>query len=39
MQISKEEIVDYGIHKDDKTNEVVITREFKVESPAKYSFK
>ena len=30
---------DAGIIKDSTTNEIVITREFKMESPAKYSFK
>ena len=35
----QEKLNDVGIIKDSLTNEVVITREFKMESPAKYSFK
>ena len=35
----QEKLYDVGIIKDSLTNEVVITREFKMESPAKYSFK
>ena len=36
---NKEEKQDSGIVKDIESDDIVITREFKFESPAKYSFK
>ena len=37
--ILKEEDIDYGIYKEEGTNNVVITKEFSSKSPKKYSFK
>ena len=38
-EISIEEQLDAGIMRDSNTNEIIITREFKMKSPAKYFFK